>query len=163
MSLTKRDGRRALEADHVYLEGLLTALVAAAQSNDGVALLSVWNAFERHLLAHLDEEEMFILPLVIGENTPQAEWLRAEHNTIRQNVGEIGLAVDLHTVRVEGIELLATRLREHAQREHAWLYPWAEHALDEARMAHITRRLKAGWKRAGHVIRHHSDAREQGA
>lgn len=121
MSLTKRDGLRALEADHVYLEGLLTAVVAAARSNDGVALLSVWNAFERHL------------------------------------------ALDLHTVRADGIEQLATRLREHAQREHAWLYPWAEQALDEARMAHITRRLKAGWKRAGHVIRHHSDAREQGA
>ena len=153
-------GRRALEADHVYLDGLLAAVLAAARSNDAVAVSAGWNAFERHLLAHLDEEEMLILPLVTGENTPQGEWLRAEHNAIRQNVGEIGLAVDLHTVRADAVDALANRLHEHAQREHAWLYPWAEHALDEARMAHITRRLRAGWKRAGHVIRHLSDARE---
>ena len=149
--------------DHVYLDGLLAGVVAAARSNDVVALGSGWSAFERHLLAHFDEEEMFILPLVVGENAPQAEWLRAEHNAIRQSVGEIELAVELRAVRVEAIERLATRLREHAQREHAWLYPWAEKTLDEARMAHITRRLKAGWKRAGHVIRHLSDAPDQGA
>ena len=109
--------RPLLDADNAYLEGLLTAVVAAAWSN----------------------------------------------NTIRQNVGEIGLTVDLHNVRADATEQLATRLREHAQREQAWLYPWAEHAFDEARMAHIARRLKACWKRAGHLIRHHSDARAQGA
>lgn len=160
MSLTKRDGRRALEADHVYVDGLLAAVLAAARANDVPALLSTWNAFERHLLGHLDEEEMFILPLLVGENTPQAEWLRAEHNAIRHQVGDTGLAIDLHTVRADGIEQLAIHLREHARREQAWLYPWAEQALDEARMAHITRRLKAGWKRAGHVIRHISEAHE---
>lgn len=160
MSPTNRDGRRALEADHVYVDELLSAVLAAARANDVPALLATWNAFERHVLVHLNEEEMFILPLVVGENTPQAEWLRAEHNAIRHQVGDTGLAIDLHTVRADRIEQLAVHLREHAQREQAWLYPWAEQALDEARMAHITRRLKAGWKRAGHVIRHISDAHE---
>lgn len=157
MSTTSPGLRRVLEADHSYLDELLASVAEASRRNEAHALGAAWGAFERHLLTHLDNEEMLLLPLVQVEHAAEVEWLRADHNAIRRELGELDLAIDLHTLRVEEIERLATRLRDHAARERAWLYPWADRSLDETRTSHLVRRLRAAWKRSGHVMRHLSD------
>ena len=161
MSFTKPNVRSVLEADHSYLDELLASVVEAARRDDGRALGAAWGAFERHLLTHLDTEEMLLLPLLRAEHTQEVEGLRADHNAIRRELGELDLAIDRHSVRVEEIEKLAAQLRDHASREHGWLYPWAERSLDETRASHLVRRLRAAWKRSGHVMRHLTDETEK--
>jgi hypothetical protein len=38
---------------------------------------------------------------------------------------DLGVSLDLHTLREEAVNAFVGQLREHAQREEALLYPWA--------------------------------------
>jgi hypothetical protein len=162
MASTQGHVHWALEADHAYVESLLSAVIAAVTQADEHALSTAWATFEHHLLNHFDLEEMLVLPLAAAQRSQEAEWLRTEHDAIRADLGELGIAVDRSAVRLESIEALAERLAVHARREHAWLYPWADGALDEARGLHLGRRLRAAWKRAGHAVRHPSGSPQGG-
>jgi hypothetical protein len=163
MASTQGHVRWALEADHAYLESLLSAVIEAAKQADERALSGAWGTFEHHLLNHFDVEEMLLLPLAAAERSQEAEWLRTEHNAIRADLGELGLAVDRNAVRPEAVQALADRLEVHARREREWLYPWADGALEEARGLHLGRRLRAAWKRAGHAVRHPAGSTPRGA
>jgi uncharacterized protein (TIGR02284 family) len=54
-----------------------------------------------------------------------AKIIRDEHAEIRRLLGEIGLAFDLHLVRIEQIERLQELLAKYAARETASMYAWA--------------------------------------
>jgi AAA family ATP:ADP antiporter len=67
--------------------------------------------------------------------------------TFRVRLLEIGVALELHQVRIESIDELAAALREHAAREDALLYRWASDQLDPELAAsarrHVSRHARA--------------------
>jgi hypothetical protein len=129
----------ALHAQHLRIDAQLKRMQDLATGDDRDAMRACWDELEQALLAHLDLEEMHLLPRVRPE---VARGVRAEHDALRTKLGEIGIALDLHTVRAEQIERLAAELRDHAAREDSGLYPEAERAVEPHVKTPLMRRFR---------------------
>lgn len=114
-----------LDQDHRELSQLLWRLSQDARDPSGLELQATWRELEHRLLAHLDAEEQFLLPLVEASHPFQVECTRREHGEIRRIVAELGIAVELHTVRESAISELVRTIDEHAEREDRTLYRFA--------------------------------------
>ena len=123
------DLKQRLLADHAELEQQLKALARAVEANDAPCdLRECWTGFETSLRDHLDTEERSIFPVVAAAHRPEVEALRAEHRAIRDALAELGLAVELHTLRKAAVDKLIVFLNQHATREDHSLYEWLEQA-----------------------------------
>jgi hemerythrin superfamily protein len=124
-----KNPRIVLEEDHRRINQLLDRLVAGVRSDDREAAAATWARVEKALLQHLDVEEMFVFPALMHSHAKEIDALLREHVALRREVGILGLAVDLHTVRAEAIEAFCATLREHAEREESLAYMQAEQRL----------------------------------
>ncbi len=115
----------------------MTQLANSAEGADRAALTADWRRFERALIAHLELEEREILPAVEPREPQAVDLVRKDHAAIRALVDELGLEVELHTVRRETIDRFLALLRAHAAREDATLY----RAADELLSADTVRRI----------------------
>lgn len=122
-----------LVRDHRALEQLLTQLTSAIEGADSSELCEQWTRFEQNLRDHLDTEERCLFPLVAQEHRNEVESLRRDHQHIRHALSELGVAVDLHTLRKAAIDELVVYLQEHARREDRTLYQWVEENPTAAR------------------------------
>lgn len=129
--------RSAFGAEHSRLEAAMTQLANSAEGADRAALTADWRRFERALIAHLELEEREILPAVEPREPQAVDLVRKDHAAIRALVDELGLEVELHTVRRETIDRFLALLRAHAAREDATLY----RAADELLSADTVRRI----------------------
>ncbi|HEX3854115.1 MAG TPA: hemerythrin domain-containing protein [Polyangiaceae bacterium] len=118
--------KQGLLDDHSKLEAELRALADSVAANDSCSDLScVWASFESHLLEP-GREERNLFPLVAHEHRAEIEALRGEHRRIRQVVTDLGVCVELHTLRKSAIDELIEFLEGHADREAHSLYEWSE-------------------------------------
>jgi hemerythrin-like domain-containing protein len=119
--------KQNLQEDHAQLECRLQRLANAVDANDSCAdLRRIWAGFEANLLDHLGTEERCLFPMVVQEHRAEVEALRAEHQHIRCALTELGICVELHTLRKQAVDELIGFLRHHAAREDASLYEWVE-------------------------------------
>jgi hemerythrin-like domain-containing protein len=119
--------KQRLLDDHAELEGRLQRLADSVDANDPCSeLRTVWAEFESNLLDHLDTEERCLFPVVAREHRAEIEALRAEHQHIRRTVAELGVCVELHTLRKQSVTDLIELLQRHAERENNSLYEWSE-------------------------------------
>lgn len=116
-----------LLSDHRGLEEFLGQLESAIEGADAPQLCEQWTRFELSLRDHLDTEERYLFPLVAATHRREVEALRAEHQHIRCALSELGVAVDLHTVRKASVDELIAYLKQHALREERSLYQWIDH------------------------------------
>lgn len=147
---TRTEDRRGPElpqaflSHHARLDALLVRLHDEAEAGVRPALERTWAELEREMLAHLEEEELYLFPALAAENAAEQAALAADHARFRTLLAEIGVAVELHAIRLETIDELARSIREHAERENAFLYPWAQRAAEpgpRALRARLHRRL----------------------
>ncbi len=124
-----KNPRVVLLEDHRRIDGLLERLLAATRADDRELCSKVWAKVEKTLLTHLDVEEMFVFPALTETHAAEVERLQREHATIRREIGEIGVALDLHVLRATTIEAFCASLKEHAAREDSLAYPQAERKL----------------------------------
>jgi len=125
------DLKQRLLADHADLERQLQVLARAVEANDAACdLRECWTRVESSLRDHLDTEERTIFPVVAAAHREEIEALRAEHQAIRKSLTELGLAVELHTLRKAAVDKLFLFLSEHAARENHSLYDWLEDTSD---------------------------------
>lgn len=129
------DLRALLKSDHRRLEELFGELVAAFRAGDRDEAAALWNAFESSLEEHMALEERHILPELAKVDAPEASALVREHQAIRGALSELGVGADLHCTNADTVERFARTLREHARREEALMYRWAE--------AHLSRRVRS--------------------
>jgi hemerythrin-like domain-containing protein len=119
------DLKQRLLTDHAELEQQLRALARSVEANDAACdLCQCWTCFESALRDHLDTEERAIFPVVASAHRKEVEALRAEHQLIRKALAELGLAVELHTLRKAAVDELIVFLNQHAARENHTLYDW---------------------------------------
>src|ERR1700690_2543532 len=114
---TSHDPRKLLESDHTHIESLLRRIEQSIRVDDIRDAEGRWNELETALLAHLDAEEMFVIPQLMMVNETEARAILAEHAQIRGDLGGIGIAFELHTVRADAVDSFCTRLRAHAAHE----------------------------------------------
>jgi hypothetical protein len=136
-----------LSHDHARLDAMLSSLLELTHVNAQPALDVQWGAYETSLLAHLDAEEMFLLPGLAKQDSLHADRIRAEHAKIRELLAEVGVGLELHLVRESQMLELARFLREHAKMEQEPLYSWADRAIAQSSFALVRNRLRDTWRR----------------
>jgi hemerythrin-like domain-containing protein len=133
--------RDRLAADHVRLSALFEDVLRRLALDDRDETRAAWSEFEHGLTAHLDAEDALMLPAFAESEPEEAAAIRAEHEKIRAKLLELGVAVDLHFIRADIAADFVQQLREHAAREDAMMYRWAETHLEGAVRGTIVRKL----------------------
>lgn len=121
--------RGELIRDHARLDHLFGELRAAFDADAREDAARLWAELDRGLTAHLDFEERHVLPAFRAVDPSEVEGLLREHDLIRHRLTELGIGVDLHSVRAEIVADFVALLRAHAHREDELLYRWAEREL----------------------------------
>lgn len=119
-----------LLADHRLLEEQYLILLEAARAGDLPTLSAIWTEFERHLDAHMEGEERFVLAPLEPKHQEMVRKIRQEHQAIRDLIAAIGVSTDLHAVRLKSLEDLGLLLRDHASQEDRTIYQFAARELD---------------------------------
>lgn len=129
--------------EHRRMLELLQRLVDEADGDVRPALQNTWAELETLLLAHIDEEELYLFPDLARAYPGTEAALEADHVRIRRLVAEIGIAIELHTVSAERLHALAAELRAHSSREDELLHPWAASTESPGARALASRKLRA--------------------
>ena len=114
-----------LTQEHRSLEALYDLVANRVHCGDTALLDASWTELETRLRAHLAYEEQHLFARFEQVDRVETARLRDEHAAVRRALAEIGVAIELHTVREETIEAFIAMLRAHGAREEALLYPWA--------------------------------------
>jgi hemerythrin-like domain-containing protein len=140
-------------ADHDRLEALLERLLAAFEANDREDRARLWSEFESGLLAHMETEEAHLIPALQRVSPMNARIIVQEHRHIRARLTELGVALDLHTLRLDTARAFVDELRAHARSEDRLLYQWAEERLGHVEKASLLQsfaeRLRLRQRRRG--------------
>lgn len=118
--------RRLMTEDHARMEAVFEELQQAVAAGVDVRTLGqLWTRFDRGLRAHLAAEEALLFPALVDAHPVEVAALLAEHEALRESLDELAVEVDLHVLRKATVDRLLERLRAHAAREDASVYPWA--------------------------------------
>ena len=133
-----------LDQHHREIEEACLALLGAGFACDPCEMVQRWSEIEHQLSDHMTAEEHFLFPAYQHAEPENAQDLRDQHAQLREQALEIGIAVQLHTVRMEQIQAFVAALRAHAQCEEAWLYRWADRHVSDAERHRMHEYLAAG-------------------
>lgn len=122
----KRSLRQMLTLEHERLDQLFEALLAALRVDARDDAARLWGEFDAGLSAHMELEERYLFPALSEDNPREAAELRKEHETIRTQLTQLGIGIDLHRTCAETVSHFVELLRAHAKRENALAYQWAE-------------------------------------
>jgi hypothetical protein len=125
------------------LRELLQRLLAAMAANAQEDVRALWTELDHGLLSHMEAEERFVLPGFAHVDPEEARGLLRDHGLIREQLLQLGVAVDLHCMRYEASREFATLLERHADREKDVLYRWADERLDPEVVARVRSHLAA--------------------
>lgn len=128
---------------HEQLRTEVTRLLSAMQADARGDVITLWNELEHKVLDHMDAEERFVLPAFAHVDRGEAVALLREHGLIRENLLELGIAVDLHCIRYERSQELFDLLLGHAEREERLLYRWADDRLSPSTIEAVKARVAA--------------------
>jgi hemerythrin-like domain-containing protein len=124
-------------ADHDRLETLFERLLATVECNDREDLARLWTEFESGLLAHMETEEAHMIPALERVSPRNARVIVQEHRHLRARLTELGVALDLHALRLDTARAFVDELRAHARSEDRLLYQWAEERFDQGETASL--------------------------
>ena len=117
---------RLLVEDHQRIDGLIEQLRHEIHGGDWRVCQATWSLFERQLRDHIDAEERFLLPLFERDHPNEAAALHEEHLNIRRLVSDVGMRLELHTLREQHAQLFLDMLQSHAMREEVLFYRCAK-------------------------------------
>jgi hypothetical protein len=122
-----------LGAHHREIEAACFEIMSAGFADEPRDLTLRWVRIERELLEHMAAEERLVIPAYQHHDPENAQDLRDEHAVLREHALEIGVAIQLHTIRCEELQRFVDELRAHAVHEEVSLYRWAQTHLDRSR------------------------------
>lgn len=118
-----------LRQDHLAFRDQFADICGRARSGDWRDLDDAWGGFAENVRDHLafEERELFGAYAERDEDSRVlVDRLRAEHDEIRRGLDEIGIEIQLKSIRVRTIDAFVAAMQRHAAIENAHLYPWAE-------------------------------------
>lgn len=124
--------RDRMLADHRRLEGLFTRLLDAFDANAREDTQRLWAQLESGLERHFSVEEDLVFPRFSTVDPNETKALQAEHQTLRTQLAELGVGVELKMVRAELAHQFIETLRAHASREDRLLYRWLDQHRNES-------------------------------
>ena len=118
------------------MDALMARVLEAFADNDRELVATLWHEFDAGILAHLEAEEKFMIPILLRVCERDARILIQEHKHIRTQLVELGIGVDLHLVRLESARSFISELHAHSLHEDTLLYRRADAELgDEERQS----------------------------
>lgn len=132
-----------MTSSHAQMRELLVQLLDAMAANARGEVARLWDELDHGLLAHMEAEERFVLPRFAHVDHAEARDLLREHGQIREELLELGVAVDLHYARFDRSEAFAHLLLAHATREERLLYRWADEELAPDAIEAVRSRVSA--------------------
>lgn len=136
--------REPFLADHQRLEKIFEQVLAAAEADDHEELLRQWTTFESGLLGHMEAEELHLIPHLQRLSPANARILIQEHRHLRSRLAELGVALDLHALRLDTARAFIDELRGHARSEDRLMYRCAEEQLPHEEKVALLRALADG-------------------
>ena len=112
--------------DHKRLEARFQRMVETVRTADRPTIQREWDDFERVLLGHLAWEEQSLLPRFGLAKPVEAVLIKQDHARIRALLTDLGLQLDLRSLRAERVDEFMALLRTHSALEERVLYRWAE-------------------------------------
>ncbi|MBV8757086.1 MAG: hemerythrin domain-containing protein [Deltaproteobacteria bacterium] len=82
-----------------------------------------WSELDESLRTHMESEERYVLPAFARIDREEALALIRDHGRIREQLLEIGVAIDLH--ELAQTQRFIDTIREHAAREDKLMARWA--------------------------------------
>jgi polyisoprenoid-binding protein YceI/hemerythrin-like domain-containing protein len=138
---------------HAQLQRSFADIVELSFDLDTDELRQPWKKFEVGLIRHLDlEEEHVLRPFAAAEPGPAAEIL-AEHKRVRAALTQLGIDLDLHSLRPEQVQTFVEQLRAHVAREESLIYPWAARQLGAEARTRLRRALQEYESHIGELAR----------
>jgi len=128
---------------HAYLRELLDRVLAAMEANARDDVRTLWTELDHGLLAHMEAEERYVLPVFAHVDGDEARALLREHGLLREQLLELGIAVDLHYARYDRSQEFAELLGRHAGREEHLMYRWADDRLAPETVERVKRHVAA--------------------
>ena len=128
---------------HERLRDLLARVFEAMAFNARDDVAALWGVFDHGLLAHMEAEERFVLPVFAHVDREEAQALLRDHGLLRQELLQLGVAIDLHCARYPRAGEFAALLERHARREEALLYRWADERLSGETIEHVKQHAAA--------------------
>jgi hypothetical protein len=123
-----------LDQHHREIEEACLGLLGAGPTDERSELVRPWREIGHKLYNHMMAEEHFLFPAYQHDEPENAQQLREQHARLRELAFEIGVAVELQTIRMEQLQAFVAALRAHGRLEEASLYRWADrHVPDDAR------------------------------
>lgn len=119
-----------MRGSHQTIARMFEQMMTAVTANDRAEMVRLWPQIEAKVRSHLEAEERFVFPAFARAERDEALDLLREHATIRELLLELGIAIELHYLRLDPFQRFAMMLREHADREESLLYRWASERLD---------------------------------
>jgi hypothetical protein len=117
--------RYNLLATHGRLQSLIDGVSNGLRSGDPWVAQRAWAKLETAVIDHVAAEERDLLVEYAAAHPIEAGRIRKEHDKIRATLGDLGVAVELHTVGEEAVLALGRMLAEHAAHEERTVYQWA--------------------------------------
>ncbi len=133
-----------LDLHHREIEEACLALLGPGYASVPGELTRRWGEIEYQLYDHMMAEEHFVFPAYQQDDPENAQDLRDQHALLRELALEIGIAVQLHTLRTEQIQEFVSALRAHALCEEASLYRWADRHVSDTERHRMHEYLAAG-------------------
>jgi hemerythrin superfamily protein len=133
--------------EHNRLDEVFEELLAAFRAGDRAEVAVRWDSFAAGLNAHMALEEEYILPGFAATDPEEAALIAREHGEIRASLADLEVGLDLHCTNLHAAERFIRALRDHAQREEALLYRWAQANLGEAQQASLSAQLISAFRK----------------
>jgi hemerythrin superfamily protein len=137
-ALTLRD---RMADDHQRIQALFERLIELLSDGDWDAANNFFTDFERRMLSHIDGEERYMLPHLQRDDPFEAAAVLEEHRRIREHISDLGVQLELHSVRQDHAQKLFDLHRAHAAREERVLYRWADGTLPAESTRSILERI----------------------
>jgi hypothetical protein len=109
-----------LAAGHEQLEGLLEQILEIPRT-EPERLHELWMPFAAILVAHLDEEDRYMIPALVQVAERDARGIVLEHRHLRARVAQIDMAFSVGTLSAVAVRSFATEVLAHHRRERTLL------------------------------------------
>ena len=116
----------SLSGHHRDLEAHFERLVTRCQGGDPLEMRCEWSLFERELNEHMELEEQQLIPRFRRDCPAQAAQICREHAEIRGALAQLGIGLDLNSLRADAVIDFVALLRGHARREEELFYRWVQ-------------------------------------
>jgi len=126
---------------HRDIETACWILRARACEDDHRRLIAAYRGLEQALTTLFDAEEAWLVPTYAAHAPVIAQRLLEAREALRRQLLQIGIGVELDTIRIEQIDDLLDALRSHAWYGDVTVYRWADAHADRDELERLAARL----------------------